>query len=111
MPLILLKAKRQPQMTSIQVQVSSCDYIVDLDFAHDPIESKHEPRYVLDEKTWERVTCLPFIDVRHSSRLTRAFWLPGEMWQSQNRFGEYCLLRNRRSVEMKIEEIKRAQGS
>ncbi|KAH9982783.1 asparagine-linked glycosylation 9 protein isoform a [Lactifluus volemus] len=85
------------------VQVSSCDYIVDLDFAHDPIESKHEPRY--------RVTCLPFIDVRHSSRLTRAFWLPGEMWQSQNRFGEYCLLRNRRSVEMKIEEIKRAQGS
>ncbi|KAI0257241.1 asparagine-linked glycosylation 9 protein isoform a [Lactifluus subvellereus] len=93
------------------VQVSSCDYLVDLDFPHDPIESKHEPRYVLDEKTWERVTCLPFLDVRHSSRLTRAFWLPGQMWQSRNTFGEYCLLRNRRSVEMKIEEIHNAHGS
>jgi len=87
------------------VDVTSCDYIVDLDFPHDPIEAKNEPRYVLDDKTWERVTCLPFLDARHSSRLTRAFWLPGETWQSQNRFGEYCLLRNKNSVERKIREI------
>jgi len=87
------------------VDVTSCDYIVDLDFPHDAIEAKNEPRYVLDDKTWERVTCLPFLDARHSSRLTRAFWLPGETWQSRNRFGEYCLLRNKNSVERKIREI------
>ncbi|KAI0274963.1 asparagine-linked glycosylation 9 protein isoform a [Gloeopeniophorella convolvens] len=93
------------------VDVSSCDYLVDLDFPHDPIESKHEPRYVLDDKTWERLFCLPFLDARHSSRLTRGFWLPGETWQSQNKFGEYCILRNTKSVEKKIEEVKIAHGT
>ncbi|KAI0308111.1 asparagine-linked glycosylation 9 protein isoform a [Multifurca ochricompacta] len=91
------------------VDVSNCDYLVDLDFPHDPIESTYEPRYFLDDKTWERVSCLPFLDVRHSSRLTRAFWIPGQMWQSWNRFGEYCLLRNRKSVERKIEIVKSAE--
>ena len=95
----------------MQVSVSSCDYLVDLDFPQDPIESMHEPRYVLDDKTWERVSCLPFLDVRHSSRLTRAFWLPGQMWQSRNRFGEYCILRNKESVERKIDEVKRLQST
>ncbi|KAI9512479.1 asparagine-linked glycosylation 9 protein isoform a [Russula earlei] len=93
------------------VDVTSCDYVVDLDFPHDPIESMHEPRYILDDRTWERVTCLPFLDARHSSRLTRAFWLPGHMWQSRNRFGEYCLLRNKTSVEGKIREIKHARSA
>lgn len=93
------------------VDISSCDYLVDLDFPHDPIESTHEPRYILDEKTWERVTCLPFLDARHSSRLTRAFWLPSQIWQSRNKFGDYCLLRNRESVERKIEKIVRAHST
>ncbi|KAI9460480.1 asparagine-linked glycosylation 9 protein isoform a [Lactarius psammicola] len=93
------------------VGVSSCDYLVDLDYPHDPIESTYEPRYVLDDETWERVSCLPFLDVRHSSRLTRAFWLPGQMWQSRNRFGEYCVLRNQKSVERKIDEVKRAHST
>ena len=71
----------------------------------------HEPRYILDEKTWERVTCLPFLDARHSSRLTRAFWLPSQKWQSRNKFGDYCLLRNRESVEKKIEKVVSAQST
>jgi alpha-1,2-mannosyltransferase len=95
----------------MQVDPSSCDYVVDLDFPHDPMESPHEPRYALDDITWERVTCLPFLDVRHSSRLTRAFWLPGQTWQSRNKFGDYCLLRNRKTVEGKIEKIKHERSS
>ena len=95
----------------MQVGVSSCDYLVDLDFPHDSIASTHEPRYVLDDKTWERVSCLPFLDVRHSSRLTRAFWLPGQTWQSRNSFGEYCILRNKQSVERKIDEVKRLHST
>lgn len=106
------KAKGQPPFTTyLQVEVPSCDYIVDLDFPHDPIESRHEPRYIIDNKTWERVTCLPFLDARHSSRLTRAFWFPSQTWQSRNTFGEYCLLRNRESVGGKVEQIKSARSA
>ncbi|KAI0068066.1 asparagine-linked glycosylation 9 protein isoform a [Artomyces pyxidatus] len=93
------------------VDVSTCDYLIDLDFPDDPIESEHEPRYIADSKTWDHVICLPFLDVRHSSRLTRTLWLPGETWQSRNSFGDYCLLRNKKTVEKKIVEVRSAQST
>ncbi|KAH9937363.1 glycosyltransferase family 22 protein [Fomitopsis serialis] len=85
------------------VDVAECDYLVDLDFPLHPSESAHEPRYVLDEATWERVKCLPFLDARHSSILTRTLWMPGARWQEGNEYGEYCLLKNR-------ERVKRIEG-
>ncbi|KII93600.1 glycosyltransferase family 22 protein [Plicaturopsis crispa FD-325 SS-3] len=83
------------------VPVESCDYLIDLDFPNHPIESALEPRYAVDEDTWERVLCTPFLDARHSSMLTRILWMPGEKWQSLNEFGDYCLLKNRASVAAK----------
>lgn len=88
-----------------QVDVSSCDYLIDLDFPLHPVSSKAEPRYAADQTTWERVTCQKFLDARHSSLLTRALWMPGSLWQQQNEFGEYCLLRHRENVARKEREF------
>ncbi|THH13499.1 hypothetical protein EW146_g6729 [Bondarzewia mesenterica] len=85
------------------VDVSICDYLMDLDFPHDPVSSVYEPRWAVQTDTWDRVSCLPFLDARHSSVLTRTLWLPGETWQTTNTYGDYCLLRNNRNVEQKIE--------
>ncbi|KAG5647748.1 hypothetical protein DXG03_008471 [Asterophora parasitica] len=94
------------------VPVETCDYLIDLDFPLHPVESPLEPRYAVDDKNWERVFCRPFLDARHSRLLTRAFWIPGEAWQSNNEFGDYCLLKNKALVNQKEAHIKHrvAQG-
>jgi alpha-1,2-mannosyltransferase len=45
------------------------------------------------------------LDARYSSLLTRALWLPGESWQAQNEFGDYCLLKNKALVKSKQEKV------
>ena len=87
-----------------QVDVDSCDYLLDLDFPQHPREGPHEPRYVADEKTWARVTCQPFLDAAHSPLLTRTLWFPGALWQQENSYGEFCLLRHRANVARKEKE-------
>ncbi|KAF9486554.1 glycosyltransferase family 22 protein, partial [Pholiota conissans] len=77
------------------VPVEQCDYLVDLDFPLHPSTSALEPRYAVMSDTWERVACQTFLDAHHSLTLTRMFWLPGELWQSNNEFGDYCLLKNK----------------
>ncbi|KAF8971754.1 glycosyltransferase family 22 protein [Flammula alnicola] len=89
------------------VPVSQCDYLIDLDFPLHPSSTSLEPRYATMTDTWERVSCHPFLDARHSFLLTRMFWLPGSKWKSQNEFGDYCLLRNKERVEMKEKEVRR----
>jgi alpha-1,2-mannosyltransferase len=79
-----------------QVDISTCDYLIDSDFPLNPQSSAHEPRYSIDSSTWDRVHCAPFLDARHSSLLTRTLWLPVPYWSQRNRFGEYCLLRQKR---------------
>lgn len=94
----------------LQVDVDTCDYLLDMDFPAHPQENAHEPRYVADTKTWERVSCLPFLDARHSPLLTRTLWFPGELWQGQNEYGEFCLLRHRANVAEKerVHAVRRA---
>lgn len=89
------------------VPVEECDYLIDLDFPLHPISSALEPRYATMDDTWERVACYPFLDARHSFILTRIFWLPGESWQNRNEFGDYCLLKSWKRVEMKDMKVKR----
>ena len=83
---------------TLQVAPSECDYLLDLDFPEHPRSAAHEPRYVQDEATWERVACQPFLDAAHSSLLTRTLWMPGALWQTRNSYGEFCLLRHRANV-------------
>ncbi|KAG6817957.1 hypothetical protein H0H87_012425 [Tephrocybe sp. NHM501043] len=94
------------EVLSHYVPLDSCDYLIDLDFPLHPVESTLEPRYAVDIETWDRVFCKSFIDARHSRLLTRAFWAPGEAWQSNNQFGDYCLLRNKARVTQKEVEVK-----
>lgn len=89
------------------VPIEECDYLLDLDFPQHPSFSSHEPRYALDATIWDRLTCQPFLDASHSRLLTRILWLPGATWQKPNEFGDYCLLRNRRSVARKEDAVKR----
>ncbi|KAG5637645.1 hypothetical protein H0H81_003722 [Sphagnurus paluster] len=88
------------------VPVETCDYLIDVDFPLHPLESPLEPRYAIDDKTWDRVFCKPFIDARHSRLLTRAFWVPGTTWQGNNEFGDYCLLKNNALVHQKEIDVK-----
>ncbi|KIJ66247.1 glycosyltransferase family 22 protein [Hydnomerulius pinastri MD-312] len=92
---------RNMEVQDYYVPVETCDYLVDLDFPLHPSSSTFEPRYAVDEKTWERVVCLPFLDASRSSLLTRTLWVPGNWWQSRNEFGDYCLLKNRERVGSK----------
>ncbi|KAI8981227.1 glycosyltransferase family 22 protein [Trametes punicea] len=85
----------------LYVDVSQCDYLLDLDMPLHPSPSADEPRYVADEETWERVTCRPFLDAAHSPLLTRTLWMPGTVWQRRNEFGEFCLLKHRANVSRK----------
>ncbi|KAL5535984.1 ALG9 [Sanghuangporus sanghuang] len=77
------------------VPISTCHYLIDLDFPEHPSSSPLEPRYAVDSDKWDRMHCVPFLDSRHSSLLTRVIWLPGKWWQSRNSFGDYCLLKKR----------------
>jgi alpha-1,2-mannosyltransferase len=87
-------------LNTLQVDVNTCDYLVDLDFPLHPTATPLEPRYAVYE-AWDRVKCEPFLDARHSTLLTRTLWMPGERWRSQNEFGDYCLLRNKKNLERK----------
>lgn len=89
------------------VDIRECDYLVDLDFPLHPISSPLEPRYAVDETVWERVFCGPFLDARHSRLFTRVLWVPGEVWQSSNEFGDYCLLKNKALVRAKEIDVTR----
>lgn len=89
------------------VSPDTCDYLIDLDYPLHPNESRLEPRYVTQTRTWERVACKPFLDARHSSLLTRTLWLPGKDWEAHNEFGEYCILKNRPLVKSKQDTVMR----
>ncbi|KAH8099315.1 asparagine-linked glycosylation 9 protein isoform a [Cristinia sonorae] len=91
------------EVAEFYIDVSRCDYLIDLDFPLHPTSSKLEPRYAADDVAWERVTCQKFLDARHSLLLTRAMWMPGSLWQQQNEYGEYCLLRHKKNVAKKEE--------
>ncbi|KAF5368333.1 hypothetical protein D9758_002221 [Tetrapyrgos nigripes] len=88
------------------VPVESCSYLIDLDFPAHPVESVLEPRYAVQNDIWERTICLPFLDAQNSPLLTRVLWAPGGKWRQLNAWGDYCLLRNKRLVGSKIDEVK-----
>lgn len=94
------------QTNLFQVDVSTCDYLIDLDFPLHPRAAPHEPRYVTDTDTWDKVTCHKFLDAQHSSLLTRTLWMPGSRWQEPNEFGEYCLLKHKANVVKKEKRHK-----
>ncbi|PSS29616.1 hypothetical protein PHLCEN_2v2764 [Hermanssonia centrifuga] len=90
---------------SFYVDVSTCDYLMDSFFPLHSETSRYEPAYAADTDHWDRVKCLPFLDARHSSLLTRALWMPGQRWQRLNNFGEICLLKHNENIGRKEKEL------
>lgn len=79
------------------VDVRYCDFLVD---THMPgaVRTEREPLYVLDDKSWEKMACRPFLDNARTPLLARILWvpdLPGLPKQLQRTWGEHCLLRRR----------------
>ncbi|KAK2768227.1 mannosyltransferase [Arachnomyces sp. PD_36] len=79
--------------------ISQCSYLVDSYFPGDEA-SDLQPHYILDQSTWEEVTCKRFLDTSRTGLLGRVFWVPD--WPLvPNRFrrqwGQYCLLRRAES--------------
>lgn len=80
----------------LQVDVSTCHYLVDLDFPSRPYNPPaSEPRYAVDSANWDRVHCHHFLDNQESPRLSRSLWIPFPGWNRGNVYGDYCLLRNK----------------
>ncbi|KAI5477022.1 alpha-1,2-mannosyltransferase, glycosyltransferase family 22 protein [Pseudohyphozyma bogoriensis] len=83
------------------VDISTCHYLVDLDFPHRTRPTPPlEPRYAVDSANWDRVHCHHFLDNEESSQLTRTFLVPLNAWHEHNKFGDYCLLRNRNKLQL-----------
>ena len=56
------------------------------------------PDYALDESTWERISCAPFLDTSQTSLLARTIWIPDLPLipaKHRRKWGEHCLLRRR----------------
>ncbi|KIY49266.1 glycosyltransferase family 22 protein [Fistulina hepatica ATCC 64428] len=84
--------------------VGGCDYVIDVALPSSPPDDL-EPWHA----TYEKVSCLPFLDARLSSTLTRTLWMPGERWQTGNTWGQYCLFRDNKKLDAKIAIVKAHQ--
>jgi len=104
-PPLLLRRNCADGCDIYQVDISTCDYLIDLDFPQNPSSTPFEPRYAVDP-AWQRLACAPFLDARNSPAITRILWLPSESWQRGNEYGDYCLLGNRERLFRKVEEKK-----
>jgi alpha-1,2-mannosyltransferase len=77
--------------------VRRCTFIVD---SHLPSTQTTalEPSYILDERTWEKVKCLPYLDNASTGIVGRLGWtsdLPFIPAKYKRVWGEYCLLKRR----------------
>ncbi|KAL1960851.1 hypothetical protein VTO42DRAFT_5834 [Malbranchea cinnamomea] len=81
------------------VDISQCSFLVDSYFLGDE-ESELEPHYILDERTWEKVSCSSFLDNRRTGLIGRTLWIPDlplTLGKHRRVWGEYCLLKRRES--------------
>lgn len=77
------------------VDVSECDFLVDLEIPYDNQASKHEPNYSADMEKWNVVKTEPFLISGLSSGLFRAFYVPF-LSERHCVFGNYSLLERKR---------------
>jgi len=99
-PRLYMDADASERTRRLQVDPSSCSYLIDVDFPHRPDSSLSplEPRYAVSDE-WERVSCHPFLDAENSPRLQRALNLPLPGWGKALKWGDYCLLRRKGLLE------------
>jgi alpha-1,2-mannosyltransferase len=81
------------QKLTLQVDPSSCTYLVSLHLPSKP-PTALEPDYA-EKPEWEREFCVPFLDQKSSKWWSRLGWLPAGLGSSGRVFGEYCLLKRK----------------
>jgi len=86
----------------LQVPVETCSYLIELDYPQrylgQAVTGEHARRHAVEAEYWHRVKCLPFVDLQNSARLSRSFYFP--FVKDGNTYGDYCLLRNKRIVNL-----------
>ncbi len=85
------------------VELSMCPFLVDTQY---PENEKlglqlppHEPDYVANDRHWDVVKCVPFMDAGNTGFLARALWVPElEIIPERYRrkWGNHCLLRRKK---------------
>lgn len=88
---------RNQQEMSRYVPVSSCHYLIDLDFP-----GQSEPHYAQDLFHWQVVAKWPFLDSPHSQNpFLRAFYVP--KWsETSNMWNTYYLLKAKPDTQRRV---------
>ncbi|KAJ9199287.1 CAZyme family GT22 [Paecilomyces variotii] len=77
--------------------ISKCSFLVDSYFPGSTA-SELEPNYILDEATWEPLSCKSFLDTSQTPTLGRTIWIPDFPFipaRYRRHWGRYCLLKRR----------------
>ncbi|CAI6334606.1 unnamed protein product [Periconia digitata] len=79
------------------INITQCQFLIDSKLPSAPATSL-EPDYIYDTKTWEKLSCSPFMDAGATPLLGRILWVPEwSLIPAKHRrvWGEYCLLRRK----------------
>ncbi|XP_058865684.1 alpha-1,2-mannosyltransferase ALG9-like isoform X3 [Acipenser ruthenus] len=79
-------------LSSLQMDLKHCHYLVDLDTAS---ETPREPRYTANSEEWSVIASKPFLDITRSSQLLRAFFVPF-LSEQHTTYIKYVILKPKR---------------
>lgn len=83
--------------TGKYTDLKRCNFLVDLNLPSAEATTM-EPSYIADEKNWEKVKCLPYLDAGSTGILGRLGWIPDLSFvplKHKRIYGDYCLLKRR----------------
>lgn len=82
------------------VDLKHCKFLVDLHLPSTQVTGL-EPSYITDDKTWDKVKCLPYLDAGSTGIVGRLGWVPDLPFvplQYKRVYGDYCLLKRKKST-------------
>lgn len=85
--------------------IDHCDFLVDSRLPS-AVPTALEPDYISDSSSWEELKCVPFLDASHTHFLGRLLFIPDLPFVPEifrRKWGDYCLLRRRRSVKIDVD--------
>lgn len=80
------------------VDLKHCKFLVDLHLPSTQVTGL-EPSYITDDKTWDKVKCLPYLDAGSTGIVGRLGWVPDLPFvplQYKRVYGDYCLLKRKK---------------
>jgi alpha-1,2-mannosyltransferase len=75
-----------------------CNFVVDVQLPSTKATTL-EPSYIDDHQTWDKVTCLPYLDAASTGIVGRLGWVPDMPFvpaKHKRVWGEYCLLKRKK---------------